>query len=145
MKKLLLICSLFLFSFSFSAQAQFDGNKSMMTSSLSQRDYKAKSVKGAEKIKQLKNVYMTRELNLKNEEHAGFWLLYNKYEDALSKMWTENRGDRNAFEVKSKQLQKEYRASFQKVLGSEQRAEKVYEVESEFREMLKKELKERRD
>lgn len=145
MKKLLLICSLFLFSFSFSVQAQFGSNKGVMTSSFSQNDHRTKKAKGAEKIRQLKNVYIAKELDLKREEHDNFWLLYNKYEEALSKVWTESRDDRNVFETKSKQLQKDYQASFQKVLGSEQRAEKVYAAESKFREMLKKELKDRRD
>lgn len=145
MKKLLLICSIFLFSFSFSVEAQFRSNNSLMTSSFSQSTQDTKGVKGAEKIKQLKNVYMAKELDLKNEEYSEFWLIYNRYEEALNKLWSENREDKNSFEGKKKELQKEYQPSFQKVLGSEQRAEKVYNAESRFRDMLKKELKGRKD
>lgn len=145
MKKLLLICSIFLFSFSFSVDAQFRSNNSLMTSSFSQSTQDTKGVKGAEKIKQLKNVYMAKELDLKNEEYSEFWLIYNRYEEALNKLWSENREDKNSFEGKKKELQKEYQPSFQKVLGSEQRAEKVYNAESRFRDMLKKELKGRKD
>ena len=116
-----------------------------MTSSFSQSTQDTKGVKGAEKIKQLKNVYMAKELDLKNEEYSEFWLIYNRYEEALNKLWSENREDKNSFEGKKKELQKEYQPSFQKVLGSEQRAEKVYNAESRFRDMLKKELKGRKD
>ena len=144
MKKLLLIVGLILYSFSFSANAQFGGNRNMMRSSLSQNTQKPKDVKGAEKIKQLKTVYIAKELALKSEEYNDFWLVYNKYEEQLNNLWNDSRNQKGAFEDKSKVLQKEYQPLFLKVLGSEERVNKIFVAESNFREMLRKELKNRK-
>lgn len=148
MKKFFLICSIFLFSFSYSINAQF-GN-GFMQSSLAQNNKNINanvnvSARGSERIKQLKTVYMVKELDLKKEEQVEFWKTYGRYEDDLNKLWVDNRSDRSYFENKSKQLQKAYLSEFKIILGSDERANKVFSTDVAFRQMLRKELKGRRD
>ncbi len=143
MKKLLFICILFLFSFSYNVNAQSGG---LISSSFSQNNKSTNSsARGTEKIKQLKTVYMVKELNIQQKEYTDFWNAYGKYEQDLNKLWLEHKGGKNSFENKSKQLQKDYIPVFQKILGSEDRANKVFATDSDFRQMLRKELKDRKD
>lgn len=145
MKKLLIICSLFLFSFSYNANAQ---SGSLIGSSFAQSNKNSnvnKSASGAEKIKQLKTVYMVKELDIQQKEYTEFWNAYSRYEQELHQLWLNKGKNRKEFEKGSKQLQKGYVPVFQKILGSEERANKVYTTDADFRQMLRKELKDRRD
>lgn len=143
MKKLILLCCIFSIPFVSSLKAQQNG---FVSNSLVQNKRNTNtSASGSEKIKQLKTVYMVKKLDLKKEEQTAFWNTYSKYENDLNNLWTKNRVDKGDFENKCKLLQNEYTSEFVKILGTQERAEKVFETDIEFRKMLRKELKGRKN
>jgi len=76
-------------------------------------------------VQGLKIAYFTRELNLNKEEAQRFWPVYYDYLDELSA------------------ARKERRDEFRTILGSNQRAGRVYICEREFGNYIKKEFENR--
>ena len=97
-----------------------------------------------ERVEAVKIAYFTKELNLTSEEAQKFWPLYNTYFEELKKARTDNQSDELAFEEKALSVRKKYKSDFQKVLGSEERVNRIYTLERNFRDILRRELQERR-
>jgi Skp family chaperone for outer membrane proteins len=93
-----------------------------------------------ERIEAIKVAYITKELNLTSDEAAKFWPLYNQYFAELKKVREENRTDELAFEEKALNIRKKYRTDFKKVLNDDNRVNKVFVIDRNFREMLRKEM-----
>lgn len=118
-----------------------------------------------DKIKSLEIAYISRELDLTPEEAQKFWPLYNKYTREVNELITERK--RRAQELKGKPRtdDKIAEAALDKELGYEKRmidiktrykqeflkaipARKVgilYRSEREFRNMMIRQMKERRE
>ena len=96
------------------------------------------------KLKALQIAYLTNKLNLKPEEAQRFWPVFNQYQDEIRKVRIEGR---NLPEVDKEQkivdIRKKYFEEFTKVLNKD-RADRVFKADNEFRDVIRKEIQERR-
>lgn len=114
-------------------------------------------------IENEKIAYITKELNLTTAEAQRFFPIYNQYTKAMWTIRSEKKGNKTAtprgvnafnrssekrdvlsYDAKELNIKKEYRKKFEKVIGSA-RASEFFEVEQNFRELLYKELQQRRN
>jgi hypothetical protein len=96
------------------------------------------------KLKALQIAYLTNKLNLKPEEAQRFWPVFNQYQEEIRKVRLEGK---NLTEVDKEQkivdIRKKYFEEFSKVLNKE-RADRVFKADNEFRDVIRKEIQERR-
>ena len=96
------------------------------------------------KLKALQIAYLTNKLNLKPEEAERFWPVFNQYQEEIRKVRLEGK---NLTEVDKEQkivdIRKKYFEEFSKVLNKE-RADRVFKADNEFRDVIRKEIQERR-
>ena len=95
----------------------------------------------AEKIQE---AYITNELKLSPEESQRFWPVYRSYKEEIRRARLEKRDDELAFEEKVLGIRKKYKPEFKKVLQDDQRANRVFLADKNFKEILRKELQNRR-
>ena len=97
------------------------------------------------RLKSLEIAYLTRELNITPAEAEKFWPVYNKYQDEMRTAMTSSKNE-DVLERQQQMLniRKKYKNDFSKILTPE-RTNKLYEAEGKFRDMVKKELQERRE
>lgn len=96
-----------------------------------------------EKIEALKVAFITKELNLTSDEAHKFWPVYNQYFAELKRARQENKTDELAFEEKALGIRKKYKPEFKKVLNDDERVNKVFVIDRNFKEMLRKEIQKR--
>lgn len=96
----------------------------------------------AARVQGLKIEFVTRYLKLTPEE-ANFWPVFYEYSDALKKTRTEQPEDVISTDEKILMIKKKYRTEFKKVLGTDERAMKVFTIDREFNTILKAELAKR--
>jgi hypothetical protein len=96
------------------------------------------------KVKAYQIAWLTSKLNLKPEEAERFWPVFNQYQEEVRKARVEGK---NLTEVEKEQkildIRKKYFEEFSKVLNRE-RADRVFKADNEFRDMIRKEIQERR-
>jgi hypothetical protein len=96
------------------------------------------------RIKALQIAYLTNKLNLKPEEAQRFWPVFNQYQEEMRKVRIEGR---NLPQVDKEQkivdIRKKYFEEFTKVLNKD-RADRVFKADNEFRDVIRKEIQERR-
>ncbi len=117
-----------------------------------------------EKVKSLEILYISRELDLTPEEAQKFWPVYKKYSEEVNvliaerrkksrELKTQPRTDKLANEALDKELGYEkrmldiktkYKEEFLKVLPAK-KVSNLYRAEREFRSMMIRQLKERRE
>ncbi len=97
-----------------------------------------------EKVKAIFAAYVTKELNLTSEEAQKFWPVYNEYAAEIKKTREDNRTDELVFEEKVLNIRKKYKPEFKKILNDDTRVNKVFVIDRNFREMLRKEMLERK-
>jgi len=96
-----------------------------------------------ERVQAIFVAYATKELNLTAEEAQKFWPVYNQYLEEMKKARQENKDDELAFEEKALAIRKKYKPDFKKVLNDDVRVNKVFVMDKNFREMLRKEIQNR--
>lgn len=101
------------------------------------------TISDSNKIEKLKKEYLTRELELSPVESRAFWPVYDRYNAEIRRMWMEYK-DQTLFREKAAAIKDKYRPAFIQLLHSHERANNVFRAERAYREMLKKELQERR-
>jgi len=94
----------------------------------------------SKKIDSLQSVYFTEKLVLTPDESEKFWPVYNSYKNEIKTVKKENESDRIAAEEKVLNVRKKYKVDFKKILEDDERVNKVYVLEKEFRDMLRDEL-----
>ena len=94
----------------------------------------------SKKIDSLQSVYFTEKLVLTPDESEKFWPVYSNYKNEIKTVKKENESDRIAAEEKILNVRKKYKVDFKKILGDDDRVNKVYVLEKEFRDMLRDEL-----
>jgi hypothetical protein len=94
----------------------------------------------SKKIDSLQTVYFTEKLVLTPDESDKFWPIYNNYKSEIKTVKKENESDRIAVEEKILNVRKKYKIDFKKILEDDERVNKVYVLEKEFRDMLRDEL-----
>lgn len=99
-------------------------------------------VEGREKVKALKIAFITQKLEITTSEAEKFWPEYNEYEREIKKVSADNKDDVLKTEEKLLGVRKKYKPRFEKILGAA-RANELFNVEREFRNVLIKRLKSR--
>ncbi|MEO7316579.1 MAG: hypothetical protein ABIW47_15420 [Ginsengibacter sp.] len=94
----------------------------------------------SDKIQALKIAFITQKLDLSASEAQIFWPVYNQYDDEVKNLKRTNNGDVIERDEKLLNIRKKYKVQFEKILGAD-RANKLYNVEGEFRSVLIKQLK----
>lgn len=97
------------------------------------------------KAEAIQIAYLTQELGLTPEEAQKFWPIYNSYKDEIRGANVNRKGDVIAAEEKVLNIRKKYRTEFKKVIPDEQRVNKIFSAEKNFRDMLQKELQNRKN
>ncbi|HEX8461774.1 MAG TPA: hypothetical protein VF623_10100 [Segetibacter sp.] len=96
------------------------------------------------KAQSLQIAYLTKELSLTPDEAQKLFPIFNNYIQEIRGARREKGNDQIAQDEKILNTRKKYREDFKKVLGSEERVNKLFVAEKNFRDMLRKELIERR-
>lgn len=96
-------------------------------------------------IQVLKVAFITRQLNLTAEEAQKFWPVYNTYSDAVKKIRIEQKQDVLGFEEKVLVERKKLKTDLKKILVSEERCNIAMTIDRDFNEVLRNELKDRRN
>jgi Skp family chaperone for outer membrane proteins len=94
----------------------------------------------AEKLEAIKVAYITKELSLTSDEAQKFWPVYNQYFAELKKAREDNKTDELVFEEKALNIRKKYRSEFKKVLNDDNRVNKVFVIDRNFKEILRREM-----
>ena len=97
-----------------------------------------------ERLKAIFAAYVTKELNLTSGEAEKFWPVYNEYRSEIEKVVKENEPDQLKKEEKILNIRKKYKPEFKKVLNDDTRVNKVFVIDRNFKEVLRKEMEERR-
>ncbi len=96
-----------------------------------------------DQIEAVRTAYITNQLKLSPEEAQKFWPLYNNYIQELKKAQKENPDDVVAQQEKLVNIRKKYKNDFKKIIGSDERVNKAFTAEVEFRNMLRNEWRNR--
>ncbi len=113
-----------------------------------------------EAIENEKIAYITKQLKLSPSEAQKFFPLYNQYNKEMWAVKSEKTGSSSnapqgansfgsgkrdiiSYDAKELEIKKEYRKKFSEVIGNS-RASQFFEIEQNFRELLYKELQNRR-
>ncbi|WP_157580336.1 hypothetical protein [Segetibacter koreensis] len=97
----------------------------------------------SKRIDSLQVEYFNKELVLTPEESDKFWPVYNSYKNEIKSVRKENESDPIALEEKVLNIRKKYKNDFKRILNTDDRVNKVYVLEKNFRDMLRNELLER--
>ena len=96
------------------------------------------------KLKAYQIAFLTRKLNLTPEEAQRFWPVFNKYEDEIRITRIQNKqAPEVELEEKMLNIRKKYYDEFSRVLNKE-RADRVFKADREFKDVVRRELMERR-
>jgi len=96
-----------------------------------------------DQIEAVRMAYITNQLKLTPEEAQKFWPIYNNYIQEIKKAQQDNPNDVVAQQEKLVNIRKKYKNNFKKVMGADERVNKVFTADTEFRDMLKKEWQNR--
>jgi hypothetical protein len=101
------------------------------------------NINDRKKIQAMEVAYITKELNLSPEEAQKFWPVFNKYrEDVKGVITNKNVADQLEKQQQVLDLRKKYRTEFSRILAQD-RANKVFSSEDQFRQMVKREYQKR--
>ena len=95
------------------------------------------------KIQAMELAFITKELNLNPQEAQKFWPIFNQYRNDL-KQAAQAKEYKDNLDRQQKMLdvRKKYRDDFEKVV-SQERANKVFGAEDEFKSLVRKEFQKR--
>jgi len=95
------------------------------------------------KLQAMEMAFITKELNLTPDEAQKFWPVFNQYRNELKSI-AKNQSVNDQLERQQKMLdvRKRYREDFTKCVDQE-RANKVFGVETEFRNLVRREFQKR--
>lgn len=84
--------------------------------------------------------YLKKELQLTPEESEKLWPVYSNYRNEIKAIRKEDQNDQIVLEEKVLNIRKKYKDDFKSILGTDERVNKLFVAEKNFREMLRKEL-----
>ncbi len=94
-------------------------------------------------IKAVRMAYMTDQLKLSPEEAQKFWPVYNNYLQEIRRARKDNAGDVVKQQEAIVNVRKKYKDNFRKVVGSDDRANRVFASEMVFRKKMVEEWRNR--
>lgn len=101
--------------------------------------------KNGERLAQLQGLkidFINRYLQLTPAD-SGFWKVYTPYNFELRQAKMKSTDDIIGLEEQVLAIRKKYQPEFRKVLGSEERVQKVYTVDREFNKLVREEMQKR--
>jgi hypothetical protein len=105
----------------------------------------AQSFEGrAPKAEELQKTYLTKELSLTAEESPKFFSTYANYRNEIRATRKDKGDDELEFEENVLAVRKKYKPEFKAILGSDERVNKIFLAEKNFKEILRKELLKRK-
>jgi len=90
----------------------------------------------------LKIEFINRYLKL-TQADSGFWRVYYPYASEIKRAKFSNTDDVIEAEEKILAIRKKYQPEFRRILGSEERAQKVYTIDREFAKLVREEMQKR--
>jgi hypothetical protein len=115
----------------------------LFANSQDQRMQRENRLAEIKKIQAMEMAFITKELNLSPNEAQKFWPVFNQYRNELKSVVTEKKmGDHLEKQQKTLDIRKKYRDDFSKVI-SQERANKVFETEGEFKSLVRREFQKR--
>jgi hypothetical protein len=93
-----------------------------------------------QKAQTLQIAYITKELSLTPDESQKLFPVYNNYVEEVRSARREKKDDQIALDEKVLNIRKKYRDDFKRILGSDDRVNKLFVAEKDFRDLLRKEL-----
>lgn len=106
---------------------------------------RAQRIPGADrmaKMQGLKIEFITRYLKLTSAD-SGFWQVYYPYAAEIRRAKINSTDDVIMAEEQILAIRKKYQLEFRKVLGAEDRVQKVYTIDREFAKMAREEMQKR--
>lgn len=91
----------------------------------------------------IKIAYLTKQLNLSQDEAQRFWPVYNRYFAELKQAHGDLRGKELEFQERTLNIRKQYANDFKKVLNSDERVNKMFTCERNFVKLIKEEMRNR--
>lgn len=88
---------------------------------------------------------MTKRLNLSTEEAQKFWPVFNLYQNEWRTAVKNNKDDEIKRTEAVLNVQKKFKPDFQRVLNSEERANRVYKIHREIIERIKNQVERRQE
>lgn len=101
------------------------------------------SEKKLKDIEALKVAFISKELELTPEEAQKFWPVYHQYEKEITAVVKEDNGDVLDRDEKVLNIRKKYKDPFGKVLGNQQRVNRLFTAQNKFRKILIRSLQQR--
>lgn len=96
------------------------------------------------RLQSLEIAYLTRELALTPGEAEKFWPVYNKYAEEMRGTMRNRETDVLERQQQMLDIRKKYKPDFNRILSAD-RTNRLFEAEVKFREMVKRELQQRRE
>jgi hypothetical protein len=94
------------------------------------------------KMQGLKIEFINRYLKLTSAD-SGFWQVYYPYVGEIRRAKFNSTDDVIMAEEQILAIRKKYQPEFRRILGSEERAQKVYTIDREFAKMAREEMQKR--
>jgi Skp family chaperone for outer membrane proteins len=91
----------------------------------------------------IKVAYLTKQLNLTQDEAQKFWPVYNRYFAELKQAHSDLKGKELEFQERTLNIRKQYASDFKKVLNSDERVNKMFTCERNFVKLLRDEMRNR--
>jgi len=98
---------------------------------------------GGQKVEAIKVAYVTSQLNLTVQEAQRFWPLFNSFSAEVKRARKAYPNDEIAFDQALVDIRKKYKDEFKRILIYDDRVNKVFVIERQFREVLRTELQKR--
>jgi hypothetical protein len=98
----------------------------------------------AKKIEEIQRSYLTEELSLTPEESTKFFPVYDDYREELKKIKKDRGTDELEYAEQVLDVRKKYKAQFKEILGTDERVNKTFTLEKNFKKILQDELDKRK-
>ncbi len=99
----------------------------------------------ASRIEAVKRAYIEKQLNLTPEEANNLWPVYDSYSNEIRQARRQCSGDELACDEQVLNIRKKYKNDFKRVLILDTRVNRIYVIDRNYRELLKKELQKRQE
>jgi hypothetical protein len=99
---------------------------------------------GAKKVEEIQRSYLTEELLLTPEEATKFFPVFEDYKEELKKIKKERGVDELEYAEQVLAIRKKFKTEFKGILGSDDRVNKIYVAEKNFKKILEDELDKRK-
>jgi hypothetical protein len=96
------------------------------------------------RLQSLEIAFLTRELALTPAEAEKFWPVHNKYAEEMRGTMLNKDADVLERQQQMLDIRKKYKPDFNRILSPD-RTNRLFEAEVKFREMVKRELQQRRE